>query len=184
MKKKWMAAFLSLTLALGIQTSALAQVIDAPGNSGQTVLTYGVDSYYQVTIPEQVEFTKGETVKKASIIVDKDCLIPVANFLTVSLTGAANWKNNTLNLATETVKGTYADYTGYIPYTIKNTYNGRSVSLSNSALAEVTAIPHSQFASMTKDQEYILEFALQAEPTVAGDYTDTLTFTVALRAFK
>lgn len=170
-------------------------VIDTDdGGTANTVLTYGVDSYFQVTIPESVEFKAGETVKTATITVDKDSLIPIANYLTVSLTASENYMTSSVPAGTTTRfrlaasgKSSTKEYEVYIPYTIKRIISDTrkdEVSLGNSALRRITMIPHTQFASATEDITYPLEFTLVGEPTAAGNYTDTLTFTVSLVPFS
>ena len=159
---------LSLTLA-ALLTTALAApafAVDITGETtGSTTLTYGVAEAFTVTIPADFSLSTTETSYTVSA---SGVLIPNNEQLTVTMSSAQFD-------ATDKYRVAYQD--SFIKYTVKLddtslTANGQTV---------LTVNAGSTSGSST------LKFSTTAEniaaATKAGNHTDTLTFTVAIKRY-
>jgi uncharacterized protein YjdB len=152
-----------MVFALGATTLASDTTEINQGSTdktGATNVTYPVDAKYTVTIPAAVTLSKDSTVNAE--IKAESVLLEANKKIVVTLTGASNTQSgNTFNAKSGDSTATY---------TI--TKDSTQIAL-NDTVAEFTA-----------DNTQVLVFskADNTSVTVAGDHTETLTFTIAVVA--
>lgn len=167
MKKKALSILLALALCGAMSTTAFAAEINPESDpkTGNTQVTFNVDPTYTITIPATITLAKTD--------VDD----------TVKYIGSGTLKANAgLRLLEDEkieVRLTTCDYqldtaatAAYkLPYTVK------------AGTADITADSNLVATFTTEnnatDQESLLTFTA-GDPTYAGDYRDTVTFTIAV----
>lgn len=161
---------IALTLALALSLSVTAFATDGLNTFGpedtagkDTTVTYDLSAAYTVTIPAKVELSKdssGSTVTYAQVatISAKSVRLEEGQTIKVTLTGD-------FELSATTGSGDYA-----WPYTVK-------VGTDDTAIKSGDTV--ATFSTKTEDQTETLYFSA-AEPTYAGSYSDTVTFTVSI----
>lgn len=167
--KKRFALALALVLALSISAAFAADdpqsIIINPDNSAtrQPVqVTFSVDPTYTITIPATVTLAKdpftGNYRQDATIEAENVRLLE-GKALEVSLASASGFK-----LSTNASGATYE-----LPYTV-------TIGSAATSIAEDGVV--ATFATQTGVQTETLHFAAD-NPTYAGAYSDTVTFTIA-----
>ena len=133
---------------------------ESENKAGEMTATYTVAPSYIVTIPGNADINEegAETVKTASISAS-DILLEDGQKVTVELTSASNTGSG----STFTAK------------------NGETSSVNYSITAKETVSVGDKVAEFTADGEQLLTFTKTGgTPTVAGDHTEQLTFTIAV----
>ena len=167
--KKIIEGLSAMAIASAMSLSALAA--DEPENntitirstdsqSGSTNVTYTVAPSYIVTIPGSAVINEegAETVQTASISAS-NILLEDGQKVTVELTSASNTESG----STFTAK------------------NGETSSVNYSITAQETVAVGDKVAEFTAAGEQLLTFTKTGgTPTVAGDHTEQLTFTIAV----
>jgi hypothetical protein len=167
MKRKILATLLSLTMVLGMTCTAFAAELNSTSRSGDTKVQYTVEESYTVTIPGDISLTSSKT-SDTGIVSAENVLINKDNSLTVTMS-STTYSNG--------YKLTAPSGNSSIPYTIKTATNSSNALEDKAVVLKVTS-------GSTSGNE-TLTFAVDAD-TVAnnakesGNYTDTLTFTVAV----
>lgn len=163
--KKLLTLVLALAMALSVSVTAFAADTtinqDSAEKTGSTAVTFNVDPTYTVTIPEKVELNQ----------VDDSGTIAYENDLTV--TAAAGVRLLAGEVIQVTLKSDSnfnlsagADYK--LPYT---------VTVNNMEIANDGVV--ATFGTNNEAQTATLHFAA-GNPTYAGDYSDTVIFTLAI----
>lgn len=140
-------------------TQSITGTGEAAGKS--TSVTYDVSQAFTVTIPESVTFDTVSRIGSGTVTVT-NCLIQHGQTLKVTIKAASNY---------DAVKGFRlrdGSKDSYIEYSIKK--DGDSLAI-NTAFLSVVAGNDSGSATLNFEA---------AAPTKAGDYADSLTFTVAV----
>lgn len=150
----------AMVLSFGMMSTAFAATLDMDTTSGTMDVTYGVESGYTVTIPGDLALTDA-TAKTANVSAS-NVMIEAGEILKVTIS-STNYANNNWNLVAE---GAAANK---LPYTIKA--DGVSVANGGTILSVADGIG---------SDESVLSFQLVDLPTRAGQYKDTLTFTVSV----
>lgn len=161
--KKLLAVVLALALALSLTATAFAADInqDTSSQTGSTNVTFNVDPTYTVKIPESVALDKVDTngvityEKTADITADAGVRLHENEQIQVTLNG--DFVLKTSDTATYT-----------LPYTV--TVGAKSI---NSG--DVVA----NFGTSLDAQTSTLHFAAE-NPQYAGEYKDTVVFTIAI----
>lgn len=171
--KKFLAIILTLTLALSLSVTAFAaDKTIGPDNNGDpypstadTTVQFNVDPTYTVTIPAIVKLEKnsanGTYEQNAEIVASK---VRLRNGQTIQVTLSAGTGDTAFVL----ISGENAtlDYT----VTVGESENATPISSGNIVAT---------FGSSTEKQTSTLHFAA-ADPTYAGDYSDTVVFNIAI----
>lgn len=154
-----MAVALVLVLAFAISVPGFAADFELSSETTQGVpVTFGVAQSFLVTIPEAVALdANGEGSGTVSV---SDAILPFGESLTVTITGATNYD------AGFRLKD--GDNDSFIGYAIKKGEN-----LIQKDIAFLTVAAGDSTGSIQ------LDFAASAA-TIAGQYSDNLTFTVAV----
>lgn len=159
--KKLFEAILALCLLAAFSVTAFASSAPANENEKTTTVTFNVDPTYTVTIPGTIELKKdtesGKYQGKAEIYAENVRLLE-GKQIKVTVSG---------DFALSTgAKG--AEYK--LPYTVK-------VDASDTAITSGAIV--ATFITMTDKQSVKLHFEAD-NPTYAGTYTDTVTFTISV----
>lgn len=164
--KRIAIGILALVMMVGLMVPATAGAINTSGGTSTTNVTYTVTSTFTVTIPDAVEFSDNTLSVDGTITVGPDSIIGANDKMFLIITGSTNYDsgNNKFRLG-------YGTPVVYHDYTIEKA-GGTPVILST-AFQEWTA---AEIGAATKP-ECTLTFETEAL-TVAGSFTDTLTFTV------
>lgn len=157
--KKLLARTLAILMVSTFTIPAMA--LDATTPTGDVEVSYNVSSTYTVTIPEAQEFTAVEG-KTGDVELAAGAILPFGETLTVTMSSANFSEGFRMK------DGTNENYLGY---TISN--NSTEVETNGATVLSVAAADAPAGASTT------LTFTPDT-PTIAGDYSDTLTFTVAV----
>lgn len=160
--KKLLTVVLTLAMVLSLSVTAFAADInqDIDPKTGSTNVTFNVDPTYTVTIPATVELVKTGT---DTITYEKDMTITAAAGVRL-LEGQSIQVTLTSDFNLETA----ASSTYKLPYTV--TVGGSTIQ-NNGVVAT--------FGTNTAEQSSTLHFAAN-NPTYAGDYSDTVTFTISV----
>ena len=148
--KKLFALILTIVLMATLSVTAFAADYDTAGDKGMTV-TYQVDPTFTVTIPATVALGETATIKAENVIVAKGKQVEV------TLTNANDFKVTTPQGASLT-------------YTVKN-----DETTVNEGDTVLTVNPDNG-----KTGETTLTFTTPETVKFAGDYTGTVTFTIAV----
>lgn len=175
--KKLLCLTLTAVLAAALAAPAFADANvkqdstvnqDSTDKTASTTVQFKIDPTYTVTIPAEVKLEK-KTDSKGTITYEKDLTVTASNVrlnekkeLKVSLTSDYKLSVNSAALTYE------------LPYTVKATTNPNTSKDVTTTDTEVAT-----FGTSTADQTVTLHFAAD-NPKYAGDYSDTVTFTLAV----
>lgn len=160
--KKLLTFVLTLVLALSLSATAFAaENTFAPGNTApqDTTVSFSVDPAYTVTIPATVELAKDAdtgSYKQDAVIKAENVRLKEGEVIQVALASDFTLTAGTTDL----------------PYT---------VTVGDAAAAIATGDTVATFATSAGEQTSTLHFAAE-NPTYAGDYADTVTFTISVVA--
>lgn len=158
MKKILTFALVAAMLTATGMTAFAAPITQETSDNGNTTVTYQVDPTYTITIPDQVELSKTDTVEKE--ITAEDLLLPHGQKVVVKLSAASNTASG----------GTFHAKNGDSDATYTITANNKAIALGD------------EVASFTENGSQPFTFS-QADMTnviFSGKHTETLTFTVSL----
>lgn len=165
--KKLLTGILTAALCLSMAVPAFATEInqDSDPKEGKTEVTFNVDPAYTVTIPGTVELEKVDDA--GTVTYEKDLTVSAA-------AGARLLEGQTIQvtLASDFELDTSADANYKLPYTVK-------VGASEDAIKSGDVV--ATFGTSTTEQTSVLHFAAE-DPAYAGDYSDTVTFTISTSA--
>ena len=157
--KKLLALLLVITLMATMSVTAFATDVTTDGGTGSTDVYFGVDPTYTVTIPAKVELQK----------IDTDGAITYENDYTITAEAGVRLLKN------EYIEVTVAsDYVMETPQgaTLAYTITKDAAALVDSIVAE--------FDTDKAAQTSVIHIAAN-DPDYAGEYKDTVTFTVAVK---
>ena len=165
MKKKLISLALVCAMVFALGATALASDTGTPINqdstpkTGNTKVSYSVDPTYTITIPSSVALSntaQSKTLKAENVILEG------GKKITVTLTAASNTANG------ESTFNAKNGDTSVAKYTIKT--------------GETDIAVGDKVAEFTANGDQTLSFTLgnTTGVTVAGDHTETLTFTIAV----
>ena len=157
--KKLFALILAVALMATMSVTAFATDVTTDGGTGVTNIYFGVDPTYTVTIPAKVELQK----------IDTDGAITYENDYTITAEAGVRLLKN------EYIEVTVAsDYVMETPQraTLAYTITKDAAALVDSIVAE--------FDTDKAAQTSVIHIAAN-DPDFAGDYSDTVTFTVAVK---
>lgn len=160
--KKLLSIALTLVMVLSLSVTAFAADITQDSNpkTADTNVTFNVDPTYTVTIPATVTLAKDQDAgnyKQDATITASDVRLLEGQTITVKL-------------ASDFQLDTAASATYKLPYTVK---------VGDSETAIATGDTVATFNTDTNSQSSTLHFAAD-NPTYAGNYSDTVTFTIAV----
>lgn len=165
--KKLLTLVLALAMALSVSVTAFAADTtinqDSAEKTGSTAVTFNVDPTYTVTIPEKVELT--QVNNGGTITYENDLTVTAAagvRLLAGEVIQVTLKSDSNFNLSTA------ADATYKLPYT---------VTVNNMEIANDGVV--AKFGTNNAAQTATLHFAA-GNPTYAGDYSDTVIFTLAI----
>ncbi|MBS5480188.1 MAG: hypothetical protein KHX46_03500 [Clostridiales bacterium] len=165
--KKLLPLVLALVMALSVSATAFAADTtinqDSAGKTGSTAVTFHVDPTYTVTIPEKVELTKVDD--GGTITYESDLTVTAAAGVRLL---AGEVIQVTLKSGSDFNLSTAADAAYKLPYT---------VTVGNNTIANDGVV--ATFGTNNEAQTATLHFAA-GNPTYAGDYSDTVIFTLAI----
>lgn len=159
--KKLLTIMLALVMVLSLSVTAFAAEIDegSADPTGSTNVTFQVDPTYTVTIPATVTLVKDSETgnyKQDATITATDVRLEEGKVIVVTLSGDFTLTAGTTDL----------------PYTV--TVGEDTTAVANGAVVAT-------FVTSTEAQSVTLHFAAD-NPTYAGSYSDTVTFTIAVPA--
>ena len=157
--KKLLALILAVALMATMSVTAFATDVTTDGGTGTTDVYFGVDPTYTVTIPAKVELQK----------IDTDGTITYENDYTITAEAGVRLLKN------EYIEVTVAsDYVMETPQgaTLAYTITKDAAALVDSIVAE--------FDTDKAAQTSVIHIAAN-DPDYAGEYEDTVTFTVAVK---
>lgn len=155
--KRFFSFLLSACIAANLSVTAFAAVVDTK----TTDITFNVDPTYTVTIPATVELQKDAAsgnYKSDAVVSADNVRLLEGNVINVALSGD-------FKLSTGVTGASYE-----LPYTVK---------VGNSAATISSGDTVAVFNTDTAQQLATLHFDVQ-NPTYAGNYTDTVTFTISV----
>ena len=166
--KKLLTIMLALVMVLSLPVTALAADItqDSDPKTGNTTVTFNVDPTYTVTIPATVELEK-KTAADETVTYEKDLTVSAENVRLLEGKQIQVTLTSDFTLTNDTQNGGAATNLSY------------TVTVGDSATPIVTDGVVATFGTSTTEQTSVLHFAA-ANPTYAGDYSDTVTFTIAV----
>ena len=166
--KKLLTIMLALVMVLSLSVTALAADItqDSDPKTGTTNVTFNVDPTYTVTIPATVELEK-KTAADETVTYEKDLTVSAENVRLLEGKQIQVTLTSDFTLTNDTQNGGAATNLSY------------TVTVGDSATPIVTDGVVATFGTSTTEQTSVLHFAA-ANPTYAGDYSDTVTFTIAV----
>ena len=158
--KKLFALILTVCLLATMSVTAFATGVTTDGGTGSTDVYFGVDPTYTVTIPAKVELQK----------IDTDGAITYENDYTITAEAGVRLLKN------EYIEVTVAsDYVMQTPQgaTLAYTITKDAAALVDSIVAE--------FDTDKAAQTSVIHIAAN-DPDFAGDYSDTVTFTLTVKS--
>lgn len=159
--KKLLTIMLALVMVLSLSVNAFAANIiqDSTPKTADTNVTFNVDPTYTVTIPATVTLAKAAdgSYKQDATITAADVRLEEGKTIVVTL-------------ACDFQLDTAASATYKLPYT---------VTVDDNTTAIATDDTVATFTTNTTEQSSTLHFTA-ANPTYAGNYSDTVTFTIAV----
>lgn len=171
--KKLLCFTLSALLAAALAAPAFADTAvnqDSSEKKASTTVEFKIDPTYTVTIPSTVKLEKKTDITTKAVTYENDFTVTASNV-------RLNEKKE-LNVSLQSdyklsVNSTALTYT--LPYTV--TAKTTNSAASKNVTAEDPQV--ATFVTNTADQTVTLHFAAN-NPTYAGDYSDTVTFTLAV----
>ena len=174
-----MKKFLSLLLGAAIFctmsiTAFAAEITIDSEQTSDTVVEYGVEASYVVSIPDRVLI--GEDYTGSGTITVSDVLIPYGSTLVVSLNSDSFVADEDAWWSGHYTLTNAADANDTLDYTI---HVGEEIVANDLAVVSIESgeLPDGE-------AQVVLDFALMEEPTKAGQYNDTLTFSVGMSSGK
>lgn len=169
-KTKIISMVMAAAMAASVSVTAFAAdptiTQDTTPPEGTTNVKYTVEPGYVVTIPEEVKLVAKDVAATKTVKVDNgdggNVIIPANKKIKVSITGAA-----------------YGDATAKTDFKVANTTDSSytiDYTIDDKDAPTVDVITVNANDKGTKD----LAFVRTTDGAVAGDYTGTITFTVAL----
>lgn len=157
--KKLFALILAVALMATMSVTAFATDVTTDGGTGSTNVYFGVDPTYTVTIPAKVELQK----------LDTDGTITYENDYTITAEAGVRLLKNQ-----------------YIEVTIASDYvmqTPQGATLAYTITKDGNALDNDVVATFTTDkaeQSSTIHIAA-GDPDYAGDYSDTVTFTLTVK---
>ena len=180
--KKLLSFVLALALALSLSVTAFAEDTTISPNpdddykptpsTADTSVEFNVAPTYTITIPAKVELDKKTNTATGTVTYEKDEIITASagvrllNGQSIQVTLSAG-KNETGFVLTSGEKATL-DYT----VTVGGAENAKPIASGDTVAT---------FGTNTTQQTSTLHFAAN-DPTYAGQYSDTVTFTIAIES--
>ena len=164
--KKILSLALVAIMMFSLATTSFAANISTDGGSQQTVVTYGMDEGFTVTIP--ANFTIDSTKKATADVSASNVMIAHGKVLEVTVSGDDYDVTGSWELIDE------AEASNKLTYTIGTTEGGSDI-VNNSVVLSVGA--GEAYGSTVTET---MHFTVIDELSKAGAYTDTLTFTVSI----
>lgn len=161
--KKILSGLLAASMALAMSTTAFAGSITTNNGTGETVLTYGMGQSFVVTIPADF-IIDGQTNKATAEVTASNVMIGDGKVLEVVISG--NDYTDKWELIDK------AESTNTLEYTIGTTEGGNNI-VSGSVVLDVAA-----GEAYNSTVEEVMHFTVVDTLSKAGEYDDTLTFTV------
>ena len=158
--KKLFALILAVALMATMSVTAFATDVTTDGGTGSTDVYFGVDPTYTVTIPAKVELQK----------IDTDGAITYENDYTI-----------TAEAGVRLLKNQYIEVTiasDYVMQTPQGATLAYTITAENAAVANNGVV--AEFATDKAEQTATIHIAAN-DPDFAGNYSDTVTFTVAVK---
>ena len=166
MKKKTLATLLTLTMLTTAAVPVFAEDVDVTTETGQSsIVTYKVDSNFTVTIPKDVTLKDG--TGNGAIKVGANAMIPSGKSLTVTITNANKYDEADKKFHLVDTK----DPNNTLGYTISTA----GIDKVEKDVAFLT-VPAGTVAETSATLSYTADTVIKA-----GEYEDTLTFTVAVK---
>ena len=166
--KKILSFILCIAMILSMSVTALASNITFDGGVNETLVTYGMSEGFTVTIP--TDFTIDNSGETSAEVSASHVMLAHGNILEVTVSGHDYESTGSWELVDE------AEATNMLTYTIGST-DGASDIVNNSVVLAVEA-GEAWDETITK----IMYFTVVDELINAGNYKDTLTFTVGIVA--
>lgn len=162
--KKFLSVILIVAFTFGMSVNSLAAedetiTQDSQDKSGKINVEYNLEESYTVTFPASVTFTDTEKTVERPLLA-RDVILNEGSYLNVYISSLNEYKMK---------KGE-----GYINYKISVNYN-TALKENNCIIMTVNAGESSGWAILTFSTELEKNHALYA-----GNFTDTLTFTVSI----
>ena len=159
--KKLLAILLVTCSLLTCVTAFATEITPNSNQSANMTVTYGVDVSYHITVPESVPI--GENWSGTATVTAENVVLPTGCTLDVTVTSNTAVERNfvlvDVNHKTNTIQY------GIFDADTNDVYNGDIIL---------------QVSSGTASASSTLDFALTQTPTMAGNYTDQLSFTVSI----
>lgn len=168
--KKILSFVLAAVMMLSMATTSFAVEVTSNGGSGETVVTYGMDEGFTVTIP--ANFTIDSTKKATADVSASNVMIAHGKVLEVTVSGDDYDVTGSWELIDE------AEASNKLTYTIGTTEGGTDI-VNNSVVLSVGA---GEAYSSTVTET--MHFTVIDELSKAGTYKDTLTFTVGVNGLE
>lgn len=161
--KKLLLLVMSLVLLMAMMIPVFAADIITDGGEQSTLVKYGVSDGFTVTIPAELTLQKDaevtQTISATNVFLEYGQKLEVT--VESDNNDGTNWYLKHLK-----------DTSKKLPYTIGNTTKGNEVTKINDTVLTVEA--------GDLEESSILYFNLIGEPDLAGNYQDTLKFTVTV----
>ena len=158
--KKLFALILAVALMATMSVTAFATDVTTNGGTGFTNVYFSVDPTYTITIPAKVELQK----------IDTDGTITYENDYTIGANAGVRLKKN------EYIEVTVAS--DYVMETPQGATLAYTITAENAAVATGGVV--AEFATDKAEQTATIHIAAN-DPDFAGEYEDTVTFTVAVK---
>ena len=157
--KKLFALILAIALMATMSVTAFATDVTTDGGTGSTDVYFGVDPTYTVTIPAKVELQK----------IDTDGTITYENDYTI-----------TAEAGVRLLKNEYIEVTVASDYVMETP---QGATLAYTITKDAAALVNAVVATFnTNKAEQTSEIHIAAgDPDFAGEYTDTVTFTLTVK---
>jgi len=168
--KKILSFVLVAVIMLSMATTSFAVEVTSNGGSGETVVTYGMDEGFTVTIP--ANFTIDSTKKATADVSASNVMIAHGKVLEVAVSGDDYDVTGSWELIDE------VEASNKLTYTIGTTEDGTDI-VNNSVVLSVGA--GEAYGSTVTET---MHFTVIDELSKSGTYKDTLTFTVGVNGLE
>lgn len=165
--KKLLTLVLALAVTVSVSVTAFAADTtidqDSDPKTGSTAVSFNVDPTYTVTIPEKVELDK----------IDAGGTITYENDLTVTAdAGVCLLEGKVLQVTLKSDSNFNLSANVGVSYKLPYTVTVNNTEIQNNGVVAT-------FGTSTAEQTSTLHFAAD-DPAYAGDYSDTVTFTLSI----